>query len=292
MAAPSFSPLAHLTLNTMKRIHIALHPTRTLLALCLLFTGVSSTPLYAQEEHPDIPLDGPAFLPTPAGSTVVAGWLAVNRVLKYSSGAYYLNYTGPWSSATNNPWAANYKADAGSYTLTSTNPAYTMNPMGSSSIYTMNTANVTLRLDATRPANETIGLLTLQVVTSYLGPTDTRDTLGALAPVLEIGGQSYAATAADFTAERDFTSLAPGSRYHGNMGGISLVTVTWDLVALGYTGSYESFSVDFGLPIVHSAIYDAQLSVNPVPEPGAWFAILSGAGLLGWRIRRHTKPSL
>ncbi len=218
------------------------------------------------------------FLPNPAGSTIVAGWIPTNAEIAGGE----LQSDGPWPSS----WPAGTSLPAvftnGSSSWNLTSNFTGANVTGPDSIYTFTRTNVQFTASTADYVGGAFGKVILQLTPGSDGDRDLQ-----LDARLTIGGVSYGASQATFTSDRTFGGnfADPANRYYGHFGGLALVTYEWDLGVLGYSGSYSEVSLSWNLPQTHSVIYDAQVSFAAVPEPAP--AGMAGCGLcmvIGWRL--------
>ncbi len=220
------------------------------------------------------------FLPNPAGSTVVAGWVPTNAEIVGGE----LQSDGPWLSS----WPAGavlpaaFTDGTSSWNLTSNFTG--SNFTGPDSIYTFDRTDAQFTVTTTDYAGGAFGKVILQLTPSSDNNRDLQ--LGAS---LTIGGITYSGSQATFTSDRAFGGnfSDPTNRYYGHFGGLALVTYEWDLDALGYSGGYSDVSLSWSLPQTHSVLYDAQVSFAAVPEPAT--AGMAGFGLFVVIARRLSR---
>ncbi|MBC2595264.1 PEP-CTERM sorting domain-containing protein [Ruficoccus amylovorans] len=247
-------------------------------------------------------VDGNIQLPNPAGSTVIALWSGSNASIvsaptSEDPEATQLEWSGNWVNSAATTTAeekkmininANYSL-GGSFALNSSNSL--VNATSPTSVYTMNATNTVFTGSTDNYTGAVFGKVILQ-----LTPNASNDRDLQLDPTFTIGGVSYTAAQAGFSYERGFDGVDgtggiysnPDSQYNGYYGTLSLVTYEWDLIALGYAGSYEEFAFTFNLPQTHTSLYEVQLSVVPVPEPSAYALSLAAlVGLLAFLRRRQ-----
>lgn len=214
------------------------------------------------------------YLPNPSGSTVLAGWVPTNAEVVDGE----LDFTGPWLSSWNSSTVLAPSYTNGQATWELTSSFIGTNFMGTSSIYTMNTANVNFQITASNYSGTAFDKVILQLTSSTTGGRADQFSLNAS---LNIGGMTYTAGQATFSSDDTYGGnfSDPTNRYYGNYGGLALVTYEWDLATLGYSGNLSDFSLSWNFPQNHSTIYDAQVSVTAVPEPGS-VALLAGLALI------------
>lgn len=231
------------------------------------------------------------FLPTPKGSQIIAAWVPTD--VTYTDGGTIDTMNGPWvwegSTITN--IAPSYSNGKATYVFNSNLPSGSVS--GSTAIGTGMPGGATtgnLSIAATGYNGAAFNRLSLTLTVNHMdgASPDLRGTDGVLQGSLTIGGITYTNADATFTTNRSFLDSDEVDRYKGVFGNVALVTYEWDLDALGFTGDYSDFVVDWKLGNFASFVFDAQISVNQVPEPSTW-ALMAGAMVSGIVVLRRRR---